>query len=76
VGYNRDGIYTTWVAICSEGIRQRSDTQSSAMLYAWPKWAVYGVSVFGGAGAGGEGRARCRSMVLRLPSCPAHWSGL
>jgi hypothetical protein len=43
VGYNRDGIYVTWVAICSEEVASNDQVQSSAMIYAFPKWAVYGV---------------------------------
>ena len=45
VGYNRDGIYVTWVAICSESVASDDEIQSSAMIYAFPKWAVYGVSM-------------------------------
>ncbi len=33
----------SWVAICREGLPANL-VQSSAMLYAFPKWAVYGVS--------------------------------
>ncbi|KAI8465911.1 MAG: hypothetical protein J3K34DRAFT_524975 [Monoraphidium minutum] len=41
VGYNRDGIFVTWVAICSEDVDDE-DVQYGAMIYAFPKWAVYG----------------------------------
>jgi hypothetical protein len=42
LGYNGDGVYVTWVAICREGVDQ-NQIQSGAMLYAFPKWAIYGV---------------------------------
>ena len=44
VGYNRDGIFVTSVAICEEELTSRTDAQLSAMIFAFPKWAVYGVS--------------------------------
>lgn len=34
----------SWVAICSEDLTTVADVQASAMVYAFPKWAVYRVS--------------------------------
>ena len=47
LGYNRDGVFVTWTAICREGVADASQVQAGAMLYAFPKWAVYGVRARG-----------------------------
>lgn len=63
VGYNRDGVFVTSVAICEEELTARTDAQMSAMLYAFPKWAVYGVSAIDseqGRRADGRGKSRAR----------------
>lgn len=43
LGYNRDGVFVTWTAVCREGVADAGQVQAGAMLYAFPKWAVYGV---------------------------------
>ena len=53
VSYNADGVFVSWVAICREGL-PNNQVQSSAMVYSFPKWAVYSVSLR----AGGIGHGR------------------
>lgn len=72
VGYNNDGVFTSWVAICRDGL-EPYQYESGAMVYAWPKFAVFGVSAHAGGLARRGGPAmRGRHRVGRhcLPTAP------
>ena len=42
VGYNADGVFVSWVATCRDGLLP-SQYEAGAILYAFPKFAVYTV---------------------------------
>ena len=71
IGYNADGVFVSWVSICTAKVTDASQVQASAMVYSFPKWGVYrvrsGKPRGHQIGAGPELRVRGCAMVYAFP---------